>query len=599
MREFFTHIRRRRQSIINAHGDAFSFCISLSENPAACDLPEKISRLLREVDADDQEYAIGSAYALLVGNRRRKELSAYFTPPILARAAIAAGVPYLDNIEHSTVLDPACGGGSFATPMVRYLVGKIIEEGASRQSACAQAVSRIQAIELDTGLASLSQHLLNKMLIREFDYPKNDTCDIVRCGDALTFQLDHKYDLVIGNPPYGRIGDKVDDSRLKEFGLANMGGHTNLYSLFLLRGLDWVRPGGGMVYVLPPSFVAGPYFAGLRQEITRRAEVMQIELHEQRTNLFLGAVQDVCLLTLRRRDRNEERIYARSHRYKLGMISAAGTRIDCGYAIAKGDGEPWTLPTAFQANFGRIVKCASSARSRACVLSDYGYRVRVGKVVPTRERDSLHDNRCAGDLPLVWASSIRPDGRFEFQASKRLGNSPWFAPPIDREVKYAAKHPAVVVQRTSNRNQKRRLNAAAVPQTFRTQHKKRGFVAENHVIVVEAVSESPPVSPTVIAAILNSAVVNERFSTLCGSFSVSARLLRRLALPTLDQLPKPGTQSFEDSLKQSIARLDEVLAPNVQLETTRDLQDGLHKSCHLYSGWSIDKNTRLKRGAIA
>ena len=243
MREFFTHIRRRRQSIINAHGDAISFCISLSENPAACDLPEKISRLLREMDADDQEYAIGSAYALLVGNRRRKELSAYFTPPILARAAIAAGVPYLDNIEHSTVLDPACGGGSFATPMVRYLVGKIIEEGASRQSACAQAVSRIQAIELDTGLASLSQHLLNKMLIREFDYSRNDTCDIVRCGDALTFQLDHKYDLVIGNPPYGRIGDKVDDSRLKEFGLANMGGHTNLYSLFLLRGLDWVRPG--------------------------------------------------------------------------------------------------------------------------------------------------------------------------------------------------------------------------------------------------------------------------------------------------------------------------------------------------------------------
>ena len=76
-----------------AHGDAISFCISLSENPAACDLPEKISRLLSEADADDQEYAIGTAYALLVGYKRRKELSAYFTPPILARAAIAAGAP--------------------------------------------------------------------------------------------------------------------------------------------------------------------------------------------------------------------------------------------------------------------------------------------------------------------------------------------------------------------------------------------------------------------------------------------------------------------------------------------------------------------------
>jgi hypothetical protein len=43
--------------------------------------------------------------------------------------------------------------------------------------------------------------------------------------------------------------------------------------------------------------------------------------------------------------------------------------------------------------------------------------VRVGKVVPTRERRRLHQRRKAGDIPLVWASVIRPNGKFDFDAA--------------------------------------------------------------------------------------------------------------------------------------------------------------------------------------
>ena len=87
--------------------------------------------------------------------------------------------------------------------------------------------------------------------------------------------------------------------------------------------MDWLKPGGGLVFVLPPSFVAGPYFAGLRQEIFKRAEVTRIDLHEQRENLFLGAVQDVCLLTLRRREESHHYIGDLSHTYQLGPFRRA------------------------------------------------------------------------------------------------------------------------------------------------------------------------------------------------------------------------------------------------------------------------------------
>ncbi|MBX9644754.1 MAG: hypothetical protein K2W91_11710 [Novosphingobium sp.] len=46
------------------------------------------------VSHDMRDYAISSAYALLIGPARRKSLSAYFTPPSLAAATIEAARPF-------------------------------------------------------------------------------------------------------------------------------------------------------------------------------------------------------------------------------------------------------------------------------------------------------------------------------------------------------------------------------------------------------------------------------------------------------------------------------------------------------------------------
>jgi adenine-specific DNA-methyltransferase len=442
-------------------------------------------------DLDERHYLISSAYAVLIGDDRRRELSVYFTPPVLAKAAIEASDAFLKAREHPTVLDPACGGGSFLTPVTRHLVMQKRQRGVSLSEACRTTIHDIRGIEIDAGLCALSQALLNDMLVREYGDACPGESDAVRCEDALLASPPELYDLVIGNPPYGKVGAGVDKSYLQISGLANLGGHTNLYSLFLLKSLSWVKPGGGLVFVLPTSFVAGPYFSGLRRELLARAEVLRIDLHEQRENLFLGAVQDVCLLTLRRRQTNHV-VGDPAHSYGLGLIDATGHRSTCGNGVAKADGDPWTLPIPQLA--GTLTVPARKRRKvvgvRAFVLADYGYRVRVGKVVPTRERSRLHTARQKGDFPLVWASAIRPDGSFDFKASKRLGNAGWYNPPNKDQVGYATLRAAIVVQRTSNRDQKRRLNAAAVPRDFREQHKK-GFIAENHVIIVEAVDAKP------------------------------------------------------------------------------------------------------------
>ena len=481
MDNFFTYVRRHKTEIIEEFRDALAFCKAMASDIDQVGLPDHVRDVFSVAGPDNRDYAISSAYALLIGTERRKALSAYFTPPGLTSAVLDAASSFIEGMTNPAVIDPACGGGSFLTPMARYLIHLRRRQGNPVPEACWNALQQMRGIEIDTGLVTLSQTLLRKMLVREYGFACGGPLGVVEQGDALSVSLQSKFDLVIGNPPYGKVRDRLDEQVLKAFGHANLGGHTNLYSLFLLRGLNWLKPGGGLVFVLPTSFVAGPYFAGLRHEVFSRAFVEKIDLHEQRENLFLGAIQDICVLVLRRREESDDGTAETSHPYELGYIDADGMRTRRGTGLARSEGEPWMLPVAHEVHvFARRTDSSLSSEGKAFTLSDYGYRTRVGKVVPTRERKRLHMKRRKGDMPLLWASSIRPDGSFDFEAARRLKNALWYCPPNEGSFAYASTGPTVIVQRTSNRNQSRRLNAAMIPKPFRDEYAD-GFVAENHV----------------------------------------------------------------------------------------------------------------------
>jgi adenine-specific DNA-methyltransferase len=337
--------------------------------------------------------------------------------------------------------------------------------------------------------------------------------------------------------------------------------------------------------------VAGPYFSGLRQEILDRADVVRIDLHEQRENLFVGAVQDVCLLTLRRHSAAVGRTH---HCYEVGLVDSNGFQKPIGSAETPTNGEPWMLPVAVERPIIVPRRLAHEA-ARCFTLIDYGYRIRVGKVVPTRERAYLRTSRCKDALPLLWASCVRPDGSFAFKGGMRSNNPRWYKAPTNQE-KYTTRRPCVLVQRTSNRDQHRRLNAAPVSAEFLDQHKRRGFISENHVIVLELATETPLVSPEVLAALLNSGVVNERFSAISGTFSVSARLLARLALPDPTVLPSEVTLRFATKVNQAFAAIDGILAPS---DATRNAKHGFNEARDLRNSATINQHAGLKRESLA
>jgi adenine-specific DNA-methyltransferase len=90
-------------------------------------------------------------------------------------------------------------------------------------------------------------------------------------------------------------------------------------------------------------------------------------------------------------------------------------------------------------------------------------------------------------------------------------------------------HPAVLVKRTTAKEQERRVVAAPFTSP--------PAVVENHLNVVTAGSIIPPRVPVeVLAALLNSEPVDRLFRSLSGTVAVSATELAALPLPAPDAL---------------------------------------------------------------
>ena len=160
-------------------------------------------------------------------------------------------------------------------------------------------------------------------------------------------------------------------------------------------------------------------------------------------------------------------------------------------------------------------------------LGDYGYTVSTGPLVWNRYKELLCDRPGQGRYPLIWAESVRAEGRFEFRAEKR-NHKPYFAPG-PREQWVLVTRPCVLLQRTTAKEQRRRLIAAELPADFIDEH--GAAVVENHLNMVRPITGTPTIPPAVLAALLNSDVVDRAFRCINGSVAISAYELEALPLP--------------------------------------------------------------------
>ena len=461
----------------------------------------------------DAGYRAGTLYTALLPPRMRAELGAYYTPPPLAQRLLDLATAAATDWSDVTVLDPACGGGAFLAVLADRILSDPRVSGRSPGDRLARIEASLSGIELDPFGAWLAESFVALRCVDELRAAGRPLRRLVTVADALEEVLadDRRFDLVIGNPPYGRT--TLDDRRRGAFG-RSLYGHANLYGLFLDAALRWRARDGLVAFLTPTSFLGGQYYCRLREILVSEAPPLAIDFVSDRAGVFDSVLQETCLTLFAGNATRETSVSEVSVTDGLACPTPVGA-----FRVPASGGAPWIIPR--NADQRRTVGRAVDLPTR---LETIGYRVSTGPLVWNRHKDQMRRDPEAGAYPLVWAEAVRPGG---FRFAYRTRDARYVAVRADQD-HLLTRDPCVLVQRTTAKEQNRRLIACVLPSPFLREH--GAAVVENHVNLVRPVG-TPSVSAEALAAVLNTATVDRVFRCISGTVAVSAWELHALPLP--------------------------------------------------------------------
>lgn len=348
---------------------------------------------IREEDSDFTEHTI--SYINSADIKYRKSFGQYFTPrPV--REILIERLP--KNIRKPKILDPGCGTGEFLLTAKKYFQD-----------------AELHGWDIDHNLVAISK--------------KNAPEANLKCTDSIENEQYGSFDFVIGNPPYFEF---TPPEKTKNKFQSIIHGRTNIFSLFVYQGLKWLKEGGYLAYVIPPSMNNGAYFAKLRNYIVENANIEYLHVLDD-PKLFHGAQQTIMLLILKKGKNKGDYIFK-----KNGLMI-----------------------------FSENVTYLEEAFKDKKTLYDFGYEVRTGKIIWNENKNLLTNDAKTG-TPLIWAQNITSRGL-------SLPNS-------DKKPQYIKKDdpstgPAIVVNRITGSVKTAKLKAAIVPHGMK-------YFAENHVNVI-------------------------------------------------------------------------------------------------------------------
>jgi len=353
-----------------------------------------------KIKNNDSEFAaVTTNYINQTDINYRKSLGQYFTPKSIREMLLEK----LPKIENPKVLDPACGTGEFLVTAKKYFNDP-----------------ELYGWDIDKKLVNISRNLIPEANLNKTDSLLNEDYD--------------KYDFVIGNPPYYEF--KAPEKIRRKFG-SIMNGRTNIFSLFVYQGLNWLKDGGYLAYVIPPSMNNGAYFYKLRNYIIHNANIEYLQVLRD-PKIFHGALQSIMLLVLKKGKNKGNYLFK-----KNGILI-----------------------------FSEGAKYLQRIFKDKATLHDLNYQVRTGRLVWNENKNLLTDNPKKG-IPLIWAHNITEEG-LDFPV---VNGKPQYVKRKDFDV-----GPAIVVNRITGTVKESKLKAGFIPSGMK-------FIAENHVNVIFPPSE--------------------------------------------------------------------------------------------------------------
>ena len=183
-------------------------------------------------------------------NADRSMLAAFYTPKKVCFDLVQE-LPDFDNKTVINILEPSVGMGNFIELLSeKYSDKKII----------------LDVIDIDNKILKLLDTVLLKNPFKniEINYIHND---------FLLYETNKKYDVVIGNPPFGKLSNNKLMDKYKKYLNPYNNITKNIFALFLEKALSL---GDFVSFITPKSLLSAPEFNKTRELIENKYKIKSI-----------------------------------------------------------------------------------------------------------------------------------------------------------------------------------------------------------------------------------------------------------------------------------------------------------------------------------
>lgn len=497
-----------------------------------------IGEAAAKLDVIEASYLLGNTYTAVLPESTRSSQGIFYTPPMLTRRLIQLSEDAGINWASARVVDPACGGGAFLAPVALKM------RQALKHKKPSQIITHIEShlcgYDLDPFAAWMTQVFVAVVLKAELSIIGRPLINLVKVCNSLELPdlLEaNRFDLVIANPPYGKL--KLNDTIKKRY-QDSLYGHPNYYGLFTHLTIDLVKKKGVIALLTPTSFLSGDYFKNLRSLLRSKTRPTAIDFVSVRKGVFEDVLQETMLAVYKKEEIDSKIMI---HQIATGANNSLQIMKAGAFALPSDRSAPWILPR--MPDQSHTVQAMEKMKER---LVDWGYQVSTGPLVWNRHKKQLGNKFTGVTYPIIWAEAITQDGQFILR-SERKNHEPLFKFKKGDDF-LITKASCILLQRTTAKEQEKRLIAAALPASLLKE--KGGVVVENHLNMLIPLTKHPPVAPEVLAAFLNSKAANLAFRAISGSVAVSAYELESFPLPDHRLLVKLSNLVIKKGSKDSI-----------------------------------------------
>jgi hypothetical protein len=273
----------------------------------------------------------------------------YFTPQSISRKNIALIKQIVDSntntpLHIKTILEPSCGSCEY----INLLKDEFKD-------------AKIIGIEYNKTIYESIKNLYDKkskITIKNEDY-LNYT------------NLDEKYDLIIGNPPYYVMKKEDVLSDYQHY----FDGRPNIFIIFIIHSLSKLTTNGILSFILPSSFINCLYYDKLRKHIYNNYKIIDITICNDDTHKYLDTQQQTIMFIIQNTNNNTNNT----------TNNTTNRTTNDAFVLLKNN---YTIFNTKE----NIIKLRALYEGTENTLDSLGFNVNIGNVVWNQCKDILTDN---------------------------------------------------------------------------------------------------------------------------------------------------------------------------------------------------------------